>query len=85
MSRQDMSTGAACDCAHLRALRRLLGAVHGTSVERIKQFRPFRQGLSRLGVTEPIPIPLVLLRPLRLLLLDGRFEEMVRGLGGLRR
>ena len=36
-----------------------------------------------MGITEPIPIPLVLLGPLSLLLLDGRFEEMVRGLGGL--
>lgn len=58
--------------------------MHGTPVQGIEQFRSFRQGLSRLGVTEPIPIPLVLLRPLGLLFLDGRLEEMVRGLGGLR-
>ena len=37
-----------------------------------------------MGIAEPIPIPLVLLGPLSFLLLDGRFEEMVRGLRGLR-
>lgn len=36
-----------------------------------------------MGIAEPIPIPLVLLRPLSFLLLDSRFEEMVRGLWGL--
>ena len=57
--------------------------MHGTPVQRIEQLGSFRQGLSRLGIAEPIPIPLVLLRPLSFLLLDGRFEEMVRGLWGL--
>jgi hypothetical protein len=51
--------------------------MHGTPVQRIEQFRSFRQGLSRLGIAEPISIPLVLLRPLSFLLFDGRFEEMV--------
>jgi hypothetical protein len=58
--------------------------MHGAPVERVQQLRPLRQGLSCLDVTEPMPIPLVLLGPLGFLLLDGRFEEMVRGLWGLR-
>lgn len=62
-----------------------LCSVHGTSVERVEQLGPVGQGLSRLGIAEPISIPLVLLGPLGLLLLDRGFEEMVRGLGGLRR
>lgn len=57
--------------------------MHGTPVQRVEQLGPFRQGLSRLGIAEPISIPLVLLRPLGLLLLNGRLEEVVRGLWGL--
>lgn len=61
-----------------------LCSVHGTSVEGVEQFRAFGQGLSGLTITEPIPIPLVLLGPLSFLLLDRGFKEMVRGLWGLR-
>jgi hypothetical protein len=73
---------AACDFS-APASTHHLGSMHGAPVERTQQLRPLRQGLSGLGVVEPVPIPLVLLGPLGFLLLDGRFEEMVRGLWGL--
>lgn len=61
-----------------------LCSVHGTSVQGVEQFWAFGEGLAGLRVAEPIPIPLMLLGPLSLLLLDGGFEEMVRGLWGVR-
>lgn len=68
----------ACDSSYRTTTTEALCALHGAPVQRIQEFGSLGQRLSCLGICEPMSIPLVLLRPRRLLLLDGRFEEMVR-------